>query len=349
MKRFLLIATVGLLAIIAVGSGILLQSKNTIHTDPAWKTYESQLQAKAQAGKFSGVVMVAKDGKPLLQQAYGLADASKHTPNDIDTKFCIASMGKMFTGVAIGQLVAQGKLSLDDKIGSYVQGLSPEIASQVTIGQLLSHTSGLGDVALGGENEKDPPRDLAGLVSQIKPEKPQFTPGSQSSYSNDGFILLGAAIEKISGQSYESYLQDHIFQPAGMKQTGLGAYYPGDIQHMALGGQKTSRIQVANPSGGAYSTAGDMLKFAQALTSHKLLDTTMTNALFSGTLYSYGFGKNTLNGIRIIGHNGGTPGYESQLDIMPDIGYVAIILTNQDGILPPTIIGLENKITNASK
>jgi len=211
----------------------------------------------------------------------------------------------------------------------------------------------------------------------------QFEPGSQFACSNDAFIVLGAIIERVTGQSYDDFVHEHIFKPAGMTDTDVRAYKPIEIPDMAHGymlvgqnGQplppgpgKSSTaqsgalrengdmLQIGNSSGGAYSTVADMLNFAQALTSHKLLSPAFTDTLLAGKVnanrpggppvdkYAYGFADVKFNGVRIVGHNGGTPGYEAQLDIYPDRGYVVVILANQDQVLVPAIRRSEDLLT----
>jgi CubicO group peptidase (beta-lactamase class C family) len=335
---------------------------------PGWRALDAYLRRRAAGGQFSGAVLVAKNGRPLLARGYGLADRTRRIANTAETRFCIASLGKMFTAVAIAQLVEQGRLSFSDAIGKYVRGFPPAVADTVTIAELLTHTSGLGDVALG---TPDPPRTLAAMLQRIARKPLRFKPGSRFSYSNDGFIVLGAIVERVSGQSYADYVRKHIFEPAGMTATAIRTYRPVDVPRMAHGymrvgsdGQpvqpgpgaprgalrdNSDHVQIGNPSGGSYSTVTDLLAFAEALTTNKLLGSTLTKTVLAGKVdarrpggphvdrYAYGFDDARVNGVRIVGHNGGTPGYEGQLDIYPDKGYVAVMLTNQDGALTPAI------------
>ena len=223
-------------------------------------------------------------------------------------------------------------------------------------------TSGLGDVVLSRAN---PPRTLGGMVALIAKEKPQFEPGTKSLYSNDGFILLGAVVQQVSGESYIDYLRQHILNPADMTDTGYSAHFPDQVPGMAHGytvaGSKlrdvSSQPQIANPSGGAYSTTGDLLKFAQALLDYKLLTPAMTAVILAPRVnspqpggpsvdkFTYGFAYQQINGVTFIGHNGGTPGYTDQIDIYPHSGYVVVILTNQDGTLVPAIQRSEKILT----
>ena len=340
----------------------------------SWRAFADDLQRRAAAGQFSGAVLVAKDGQPVLEQGYGMADRQRGIANTTQTKFCIASMGKMFTGVAIAQLVERGRLSFHDTVGRYVPGFPPEIAAKVTIHQLLTHTSGMGDAALVRRPDRpEPPHTLAGLLQRIVRAPLQFDPGSRFGYSNDGFVVLGAVIERITGQGYAGYVREHVFEPAGMTDTGVRAYRPGGVANMAHGYMRVGQdgrplppgpeqgstpppgslrdnsdlLQIANPSDGAYSTVADLLRFARALT-----DTVLAGKVDSNRpggppddTYAYGFTDQKVNSVRIVGHNGGTPGYEGQLDIYPDRGHIVVLLTNQDQALAPAMRSSQQLLT----
>ena len=329
-----------------------------------WRDFAATLKAEAAAGQFSGAVLVARGRDTLLDAGYGLADRASNVAITPQTRFCIASIGKLFTAVAIGQLAERGRLSFDAPVGDYLTGLPASIADHVTIGELLDMTAGLGDTVLGRAN---PPRTLAGMVALIATERPQFTPGSKFSYSNDDYILLGAVVQRLSGESYAAYLRQHIFGPAGMTDTGYGGYVPARVPDMAHGyaltGSKPTDVsgqpQIANPSGGAYSTTGDLLTFATALLDHRLLTPAMTATILAPRVnspqpggpavdeYGYGFAYQRINGVTVVGHNGGTAGYEGQLDIYPRTGSVAVVLANADGVMAPVIQRTEAILTGA--
>jgi CubicO group peptidase (beta-lactamase class C family) len=178
-----------------------------------------------------------------------------------------------------------------------------------------------------------------------------------TSSSNDGYILLGAVIQRVSGETYPSYIRRHVFQLAGMTHTGYRVYTPAHVPGMAhgytlIGGslQDVSDMpQIANPSGGAYSTTGDLLNFARALLDHRILSAAMTRIILAPRIdspqpggppvdeYTYGFSFQRLGGVTFVGHNGGTPGYEGQIDIYPHTGDVVVVLTNQDQTMIPAI------------
>ncbi len=301
--------------------------------------------------KFSGTVLIAKDGVPILKKAYGLANRSFNVPNKIDTKFNLGSMNKMFTGVAILQLVEQGKLALDDKIIKHVPDYSnKEIASKVTIHQLLTHTSSMGLYWTDEyfKTSKDLFKDVEDYLPLFVDEPLQFEPGSKFSYSNSGYMVLGLIIEKVTEQSYFDYVMENIYKPAGMINTDayeLDYVVPnlavGYTQHGAKEGTLRNNIYIhvckGGPAGGGYSTVEDLLSFSNALIGNKLLTPEYTELAIKGkvrrsenVMYAYGIQDRKENNHRIIGHGGGFPGISSKLDIYKDLGYTVIVMSNFD-------------------
>ncbi len=227
---------------------------------------------------FSGVVLVTKGGTTLLSRAWGMANETER--NTLDTKFNIGSINKTFTNEAIEQLAAAGKLSLDDTIRRHLPDYPSTVADHITIRQLLDHRSGLGDI-FGPKYIAAPPsrlRELSDFLRLFVDEPLQFEPGTSQRYSNAGYIVLGLIIERLSGETYREYVRRHIFEPAGMKETGFWAI-DEKVAHRATGytmrgpeGPLTKRIPneatlPGRPSsaGGAYATAGDLLRFFQWL------------------------------------------------------------------------------------
>ena len=310
---------------------------------------------------FSGAVLVAKDGKTVFAQAYGLADREKKTPNTLQTRFRLGSMNKMFTAVATLQLVQNGKLDLKAPFGNYLTDYpNKDVASKVTIEQMLSHTGGTGDI-FGPEFDKNrlELKTLQDYVKLYGNRGPEFEPGSRWQYSNYGFLLLGVIVEKVSGQNYYDYVRDHIFKPAGMIAT---ASEPEDqvvadrsVGYMRSDGTGWQRNTDTLPyrgtsAGGGYSTVEDLLKFATALQTNKLLKPQYTEMLTTGKVetpnggrYAYGFQEATVNGTRCFGHGGGAPGMNGELKICPGPGYVVAVLANLD---PPAASRVANFITN---
>ena len=315
------------------------------------KEIASYLQALEEEGRFSGVVLVAREGEPVLEQAYGLANRDHDVPNHMDTKFNLGSMNKMFTAVAVLQLVEQGKLALDDRIIDHLVYYSnQDIASQVTIHQLLTHTSGLGDFFTDEfmDARKDRFRTLGDHLPLFVDQPLQFEPGTEFSYSNAGFLVLGLIVERVSKQTYYEYVREHIYGPCGMENSDS---YEMDqvVPDRATGYSQyanrfTSNVYVlparGSSAGGGYSTAGDLLRFRNCLLDHQLLSPELTETLLEGKVeatgigaeveYAYGFLVLTENEHRIVGHTGGSPGVCSMLEIYLDRGYTVVILSNSD-------------------
>jgi D-alanyl-D-alanine carboxypeptidase len=296
----------------------------------------------AAADQFSGAILIAQYGKTLMTRAVGMESRERSVANSLDTKFRIGSMNKMFTAVAILQLVERGKLSLDDKVGKHLPDYpNKEIASKVTVRQLLTHTGGTGDI-FGPEFDKNrlalkTPSDYVKLYGD---RAPAFTPGSEHRYSNYGYMLLGAIIEKLSGQSYDHYMQQNVFAPAGMNDTGaLPESQP--VAKRAVGYMRPQGKWVPNtdtlpwsgsPAGGGYSTVADMVRFAMALEGGKLISKAMLIDATTPKEKSYGFGFGVRGGGERIafGHGGGAPGINGKLLVFPSEGYVIVALSNLD-------------------
>ena len=294
------------------------------------------IAAAMAAAHLTGVGLVAKNGVPVYAHAYGLADRTAATRNRLDTQFNLASVGKMFTGVAVAQLVQQGRIHFGDHVGRYLTQLPAPIA-RVTIGELLDHTSGLGDYFADPGYDRLRPglRALADYLPLLEREHLLFAPGARFSYSNSGFILAGLVVERVSGESFAAYLQRHVWGPAGMKHTTCtgGERQGRAIGYTAAGAANTATLPPNGTSaGGCYSTARDLLRFANALVRRRLLDARLTRAVTSshvpapGGGYGYGFG---IRG-HTIWHNGGAPGVAAEVDIDQATGYTVILLENED-------------------
>ncbi|MES2055238.1 MAG: serine hydrolase [Pseudomonadota bacterium] len=309
----------------------------------------ADLDTLAKTDGLSGVVLIAKNGTPIFDQAYGFANLADHIPNRIDTKFNMASMGKMITAVAIMQLVESGKVSLNDKVGKHLPGFPNQaVREQVTIEQLLTHRSGMGNFwEVLADKAKERFVTVSDYIPLIADQPLASAPGARFAYSNNGYIILGLIIEAASGQSYFDYVRQHIYMPAGMTDTDA---YELDqpVPNLAIGytrdavrpGRISSNIFVnafkGGPAGGSFTTARDLLRFSTALLDHKLLNKMTTELMTSGKVdygdrrYGYGFIEEIANGHRVIGHGGGHIGIADELMIFPDLGYVAVILTNGD-------------------
>lgn len=296
----------------------------------------------AKNDRFSGAVLVARNGKVLLQKAWGRASRETGAPATLDTQFRLGSMNKMFTAIATLQLVEAGKLALNDPIGKHLPDYpNKDVASKVTVRHLLTHTGGTGDI-FGPEFDKNrlTLREHGDYVKLYGSRGLTHEPGAEQRYSNYGFVLLGALIEKVSGTSYYDYVRSKIFQPAGMTSTD-SLPETEKVSDRAVGYMRTGSAWSPNTdtlpwrgtaAGGGYSTAGDLFRFAQALESGKLISKTLlaeaTRAQVEG--YGYGFGVEGEGPLRGYGHGGGAPGMNGDLRIYPQLGYVVVGLSNLD-------------------
>ncbi|HDS1038784.1 TPA: beta-lactamase family protein [Stenotrophomonas maltophilia] len=304
----------------------------------------TKLDALAAEDALSGSVLVAQNGRVLLDWHGGLADRSANRAVEAQTRFRLASSNKMFTSVAILQLVQAGKVSLDDTIGKHLPDYPNKVvADTVTVRQLLTHTSGLGDF-FGDDFDQYSAslKTLDDYVQRFAKDAPQFAPGSQDSYSNYGFIVLGRIIEAVSGQSYYDYVDEHIVRPAGMMATGFEPETV-DVAQRAVAYTRKNGNWVRETktlpwrgmsAGGGYSTAADMLKFCEALRSGKLVAPALlqqaTTAQNHKGWYGYGFVVQGQGRQHQYGHEGGAPGSNSAIVVLPEQGYVVIGLANVD-------------------
>lgn len=300
--------------------------------------------AFARKQDFAGAVLIAgPDGKPRVE-AFGLADREAKVANTAETKFRIGSMNKMMTSVAALQLVEKGKLKLDAPIGEVLTDYPNEkVRTQVTLRHLLTHTGGTGDI-FGPEFDakREQLRTVADYVNLYGKRDPEFAPGSTARYSNYGFMLVGALIEKASGQSYYDYIQKNIFDVAGMKASGsepesvVGAQISKG--YMRRAGQWESNVNTlpwrGSPAGGGYTTVGDLYKFATALQAGKFVSKAMlaqatSNQSKGDRPYGFGFGLRP-GDAPTFGHGGGAPGMNGELTVYTKSGVIVVVLSNLD-------------------
>jgi D-alanyl-D-alanine carboxypeptidase len=324
------------------------------------------IEALASKDQFSGAVLIAKDGVPILKQAYGLANRSFDVPNRIDTKFNLGSMNKMFTAVAILQLVEKGKLTLDGRIIEYVPDYAnKDVANKVTLHHLLTHTSGLGDyfTAEFKRMSKDRFKDVSDYLPLFVEVPLQFELGTQFSYSNAGFMVLGLIIERVTGQSYFDYVRKNIYEPCGIVNTdayevdyvvpnlAMGYTREGTRSDGTLKNNLFTHVVKGGPAGGGYSTVQDLLNFSNALLSHKLLSPEMTGVLLEGKVsrerdvkYAYGFEDRVVENHCLVGHGGRAEGICGNLDIFLDQGYTVAVLANMDGVCVPVYVSIRQTL-----
>ncbi|MBG6129477.1 CubicO group peptidase (beta-lactamase class C family) [Aquimarina sp. EL_43] len=320
---------------------------------------EEMMQKHVELDQFSGTVLLAKEGKILYQKAFGDANKSYQIKNNIDTKFNIASMGKMFTGVSIMQLEERGKLNINDPVVKYLKDFP--FGNKITIHHLLSHTSGLSNymrhkVYRANRGKRYVINDIIPFIYE---QKLEFDiPGKKFAYSNSGMVVLGAIIEKISGQSYSEFITQNIFIPAKMYNTQM-RFWDDVVENRALGylksisGKYTNTIYTnSSPQsdGGILSTVKDMLKFDQALYTSLLINENSKKKLFTNVIpkitYGLAFQVENKNNNRVVGHGGGLPGFSSYFSRYLDDKYTIIALSNYDMISRNIVYYIEDILYN---
>lgn len=307
---------------------------------------DKYLSDAVAAEEFSGTVLIAKKNSPVFQKAYGLASREYNVANRIDTRFNLGSINKIFTQVAIGQLAEQGKLTFDDKLAKHLPDFpNREAAEKITIRQLLDMSSGIGDF-FGPDFEatpKDKLRTIGDFMALFAKKPLLFEPGTKTQYSNGGYVVLGAIVEKISGRDYYQYVRENIFKPADMRDTD---WYEADLTTPNLASGYTSertagraestrrnniysRPARGSSAGGGYSTAPDLLKFATALQEGKLRVPDFRRAGNSGARTTGSTGT-AFGGLGIAG---GAPGINAVLEVGGEQGYTVVVMSNYD---PPS-------------
>jgi CubicO group peptidase (beta-lactamase class C family) len=314
-------------------------------TCPA-KGFLSEAQATIrdfdQAGAFTGALLVAMDGKPVLRQGVGLADRELGVAATPETKFRIGSITKQFTATAILQLQEAGKLAVDDPISKYYPEAPPAWA-KITLRHLLTHTSGIPSyTGLPGffDREARLPHTPEELIRLTRDKPLEFEPGAKYAYDNSGYILLGYVVEKASGERYADYVQKHIFGPLGMTASGYDSseqIMPGRAQgyeRAPSGGLRNAAfldMSVPYSAGSLYSTVDDLLAWDRALYAATLLKPDSLKAMWTdyGHHYGFGFTVDRKWDQDRIWHNGGINGFTSSFQRYPKARVTAVALANQ--------------------
>lgn len=329
----------------------------TLYAQTTNQKIEEMLQKHVALGQFSGTVLLAKEGKIVYAKAFGDANKSYSIKNNIDTKFNIASMGKMFTGVSIMQLHERGMLNINDPVIKHLKDFP--LGEKITIFHLLSHTSGVGSYMRHPDyrSNRHGYKTINDLLPIIYAQKMEFTtPGKRFAYSNSGMVLLGAVIERVTGQSYTEYITKNIFKPIQMNNTAMRF---GDevVQNRATGYMKSISGKFQNnyflssspyPDGGILSTVGDMLKFDQALYNSSLINETSKKKMFKALKVTYGLAFQVENrqGNLVVGHSGGMPGFSSYFSRYLKDKYTIIVLSNYDMIARNIVHYIEDILYN---
>jgi len=316
---------------------------------------EELLSTYEDYGKFNGSVLVSDQGKVIYKKGFGMANMEWDIPNQANTKHRLGSITKQFTAMLILQLVAEGKLDLQKPITTYLPDYPKASGDIITTHHLLTHTSGIPNYTAFPKFMKDESRDPytpEEFVKRFADKALDFTPGEKFSYSNSGYFLLGVLVEKLSGKTYEQMLQDKIFTPLNMKDTGYDNH-DDILKNRASGYQKqggayvNSRyldMSIPYAAGSMYSTVEDLYKWDQALYTTNILPKKYMNMYFKPYIpafgrghYAYGWGVGyakigkTTDSIYAIGHGGGINGFNTNISRTTSNHSLVVLLNNTGG------------------
>jgi CubicO group peptidase (beta-lactamase class C family) len=306
------------------------------------------IQSYVSAKTFMGSVLVSKDGRLLINQGYGFANLEWNIPNSPTTKFRLGSLTKQFTAASILLLEERGKLKVEDPVSKYMTD-APAAWSKITIFNLLTHSSGIPNFTGFPDYQTTEWKDTnpTELVARFRDKPLDFEPGTKFQYSNSGYIVLGYLIEKISGQTYTEFLQENIFTPLGMSDTGLDnneaillqraqgyVHVPDGFHHAGY-----TSMTIPFSAGALYSTTGDLLKWEQGLFGGKVLTAPelkkMTTPFKDG--YAFGLFSGMKDGHQQMSHGGGIEGFNTSLAFYPDDKMIVVVLGNVNGSAPDEI------------
>jgi CubicO group peptidase (beta-lactamase class C family) len=321
---------------------------------------EQVVQSYVDSKQFMGAALVARDGKVLLSTGYGFANLEWGVANSPASKFRLGSITKQFTAACILLLEERGKLKVDDPVKKYMTD-APAAWDKVTIFNLLTHTSGIPsftgfpDYASTEAIATTPEK----LVARFRDKPLEFQPGEKWNYSNSGYVLLGYLIEKISQQSYSEFVQENIFTPLGMKDSGYDSN-SAIILHRASGYTPSAKgtihagyIDMSIPfsAGSLYSTTEDLLRWEQGLMGGKLLSVAslakMTTPFKND--YAFGLAVHAVNGHKVIEHGGGIEGFNTEIAYYPEDKLTVVVLANLNGGVPETIANALAQVAHGEK
>lgn len=340
----------------AFGSG----SAASPQTSPPVSRMEEIVQDSVSRKVFMGTVLVARGDEILLDKGYGFANLELDVPDAPSTKFRLGSVTKQFTAASIMLLQERGKLNVDDLVKKYMLD-APAAWDKITLFNVLTHTSGIPNYtsfpdypALQGI-----PTTPQKLVARFIGKPLDFQPGEKYSYSNSGYILLGYLIEKISGESYEKFLQENIFTPLGMNDSGYDSntaiilhraegYAPGPT---GIVNADYTDMTVPFAAGALYSTTEDLLRWEKGLYGGKLLkpDSLVKMTTPFKNNYAFGLEVRTVNGHEVINHGGGIQGFNTMVAYYPDDKLEVIVLSNINGAAPQDLAAKLAAIAHGEK
>ena len=316
-----------------------------VQAQPAATLIDTFMTRAVEYGQFNGAILVIDRGRRVYERAFGEANKEWHVPNTVSTRFEIASITKPMTAIVIMQLVQEGKLRLDAKVSEHLPYYPAEPGQRITVAQLLNHTSGLqqdigfiDDPMVAAINADLLSNDS--LVKLIAKRPLRFAPGTSYGYSSDGYAVLGAIIEHVTGRSYWDALRERVLQRAGMSETGVSVLRP-IVPRRASGyaqtwdGHENAPHIGVTPAGGLYSTLEDMARFDRALDGDALVNEESKRLLFAArsviTAYGWKTSEDTLRSgatRRVLRTTGGLPGFGAVMVRVPSLQRTIIMLTN---------------------
>jgi CubicO group peptidase (beta-lactamase class C family) len=328
---------------------IFIALSNLIYAQPkisdkaAASGAENYLRALVAEERFSGAVLMARNGKVILNKGYGFANREFDVPNTPQTKFRLASVTKLFTATAIMILQQQGKLKISDSICGYISDC-PSTWQAVTLKHLLNHTAGItefGKPPPANDDFRRKPMTTAAVLERAKTFAPDFAPGEKFAYSSQGFLLLGIVIEKVSGKTYENFLRENIFEPLKMNNTGLD-HQKAIIKNRAAGYARAKDGSLSNfdyfnldylfAAGGLYSTVEDLFLWEQSFYTEKLLKQNFKEEMLTPGLENTGYGWEIFQKFnrRLNRVDGRSFGFSNSMVSYPDEKVCVIVLSNID-------------------
>ena len=305
------------------------------------------LEAQARVNGFSGAVLVARDGVPVVSRAWGWANAEWEIANTPETKFRLGSITKQFTAAVVLRLEQRQALKLDDPICTFLDPC-PAAWQPITVRHLLTHTSGIPSYTGLPDYRATMmmPRTAEQMVGVFRDLPLEFQPGERFKYSNSGYFLLGVVIETVSGTTYERALGDEIFGPLGMHDSGYDWSEPLLPRRAGGYARRDGRLvnalhldmQQPYAAGSLYSTVGDLLKWDQALYTDRVLPAAAREAMFTPFKDNYALGwtvtppERAPSGRRQVGHGGGINGFSTMFLRVPEDRVAVIVLGNVENV-----------------
>jgi CubicO group peptidase (beta-lactamase class C family) len=321
---------------------------------------EQVIQSFVSNQHFMGAVLVARGNEVILDKGYGFANLEWEVPNSPAAKFRLGSITKQFTAASILLLEERGKLNIEDPVNKYMPD-GPAAWGKITIHNVLTHTSGIPSFTGFPDYASLEPFATTPeqLVKRFRDKPLDFQPGEKFSYSNSGYVLLGYLIEKISGESYQKFVQENIFTPLGMKNSGYDSnsdvllhraagYSPGPN-----GPQNAGYVDMTVPfaAGGLYSTTDDLWRWEQGLFGGKVLQPSSLQKMTTPFKddYACGLMVHTVNGRQVIEHEGGIEGFNTELAYYPEDKLTVVVLSNMNGPATPDLASKLGALTHGEK